>query len=451
MTASDRLLKDLVRLLVLAYYRRVEAKGLDRLPASGPVLLTPNHPNSLFDSLALGSVTPRRIRFVAKHTLFSGPLLPLLKWAGILPIHRQQDAGEGGGSMRDNLQAFEACFRVLEEGGAVGIFPEGITHDQPRLAQVKTGPARIALGAEARHGFALGLAVVPVGLHFPRKAAWRSDAVIAFGEPVRVADWKDRHAADARGAVRALTAEIEARIKGLLPQVDAGDEPVVAAVAAAYEDAPASAEEDRLRRQEVADAVRHFRAADPALVKRLGGEALRFQRLLDRIGISHRTLARSLSLEALREEGLPRAAALVLGFPLMLYGLLNNLLTSRLAALSVRLFARKEDQTMIALQRVLGGVVGIPITYAAQGLAVWRIWGLHAALGYVATCPVSGLFAWWWLRKLASAAVTLEEGALLLTHRWLLWRLRRRRIRLRNDLDLARKRFRADIAQDAAP
>jgi 1-acyl-sn-glycerol-3-phosphate acyltransferase len=464
MSEDARALKAAVKLLVRGFYRRIDVRGLARLPAEGPVLLTPNHPNSLMDSLVIGSVIARRVQFVAKHTLFTFPLKPLLAWGGVIPIRRRQDLAEAKLSEEEaraqNAETFKACFEVLDLGGVVGIFPEGITHDQPRLAPVKTGPARIALGAEERHGFALGLVVLPVGLHFPRKAAFRSDAVVVFGEPIRIAGWKDRHAADPRQAVRDLTAAIEEGLKALIPQVPEQDVGLVSDVLGIYADrlppptgtdVPSPAEADRMRTRQVVAAVARLRDADPALVARLGKDLRRYHRLLERLGLSDRILGRSLSGAALREEGLPRLALLILGFPLALYGLLNNLLASRLAALSVRLFARKHDQTMIALQRILGGLVGIPLTYALQGAAVRhlsRSWPVTAA--YLATCPASGLFAWWYLRRLALTALTLEEGARLLTHRWLLLRLRRKRAGLRRELDEVQARYPAATPPDPA-
>ena len=41
-------------------------------------------------------------------------------------------------------------FDVLGDGGAIGIFPEGLSHDEAHLARLKTGAARLALGAPAR-------------------------------------------------------------------------------------------------------------------------------------------------------------------------------------------------------------------------------------------------------------------------------------------------------------
>ena len=79
--------------------------------------------------------------------------------------------------MRTVADTFEACYRVLEQGEAVGIFPEGITHDDPQLKTVKTGAARMALELEHRHGGKLGLQIVPVGLNLSAKNKYRSEAL----------------------------------------------------------------------------------------------------------------------------------------------------------------------------------------------------------------------------------------------------------------------------------
>src|SRR5437879_11215696 len=64
-------------------------------------------------------------------------------------------------AMRTVADTFEACFRVLERGEAVGIFPEGITYNDSQLKEVKTGAARMALELENRHQGRLGLQIVP--------------------------------------------------------------------------------------------------------------------------------------------------------------------------------------------------------------------------------------------------------------------------------------------------
>jgi len=86
------------------------------------VLFTSNHPNSLTDSFIIGTSVPRKVNFVATVQLFRfKPLKALFTRCGVIPINRVKDDPK---AMRTVAETFEACFRVLEKGEAVGIFPE---------------------------------------------------------------------------------------------------------------------------------------------------------------------------------------------------------------------------------------------------------------------------------------------------------------------------------------
>src|SRR5690606_1416947 len=157
--------------LVRFYYPRIEIEGAERLPASGPVILVANHPNSLIDPVLLGVVARRPVRLLAKAPLFAIPLFgPALRAAGMIPAYRGADDPK---AVKRNLDSLAAAARVLAEHHAVvGIFPEGRTHDAPRLAQVKSGAARLALQALAAG--AKDLRVVTVALNYERKEKFRS-------------------------------------------------------------------------------------------------------------------------------------------------------------------------------------------------------------------------------------------------------------------------------------
>ena len=92
-------------------------------------------------------------------------------------VQRRED-GEGTG---DNAGAFHECHEALRAGDQVCIFPEGTTHDRPRLDPIKTGAARIAIGARASG--VTGTVVVPVGLTYPDKLAIRSAVLVSSGRP----------------------------------------------------------------------------------------------------------------------------------------------------------------------------------------------------------------------------------------------------------------------------
>lgn len=172
---ADRFVRLIARTATLGWFRAVEVTGLERIPRTGPVLLVANHHGGFVDPALLLATVPRPVGFVAMASLFRIlPLRPLLALAGAIPVHRAQDAQGNGAEPHRNVDAFAACFAHLRTGGAVGIFPEGQANDEPHLLPVRTGAARIALGAHARG--AMGVRIVPVGLIYEDKQRARSRA-----------------------------------------------------------------------------------------------------------------------------------------------------------------------------------------------------------------------------------------------------------------------------------
>lgn len=175
-----RLISWLARFATSLLLRRVEVADLDRLPKGRPVVLVANHFNGFVDPLVIASALGRLPRFVAKDALRSVPGLGLvLRSAGVVFVRRREDAG--GGAVA-NEGAFAECHRALVDRDVVAIFPEGTTHDRPRMDPIKTGAARISLGARAAG--ASDLVVVPVGLTFPDKVALRASALVQIGHPI---------------------------------------------------------------------------------------------------------------------------------------------------------------------------------------------------------------------------------------------------------------------------
>ncbi|PKK51539.1 hypothetical protein CI102_5411 [Trichoderma harzianum] len=85
----------------------------------------------------------------------------------------------------DQTKVYEAVFARLRNGGCVGIFPEGGSHDRSELLPLKAGVAIMALGALA-DAPNCGLKIVPVGMNYFHPHKFRSRAVIEFGAPFEV-------------------------------------------------------------------------------------------------------------------------------------------------------------------------------------------------------------------------------------------------------------------------
>jgi glycerol-3-phosphate O-acyltransferase/dihydroxyacetone phosphate acyltransferase len=103
------------------------------------------------------------------------------------PLHEQLLAGTAYkvAPHVDQSEMYDAVFRNLSDGGCIGIFPEGGSHDRPSLLPLKAGAAIIALGALARDPD-MNLTILPCGLSFFNPHKFRSRAVVEFGDPVQV-------------------------------------------------------------------------------------------------------------------------------------------------------------------------------------------------------------------------------------------------------------------------
>jgi glycerol-3-phosphate O-acyltransferase/dihydroxyacetone phosphate acyltransferase len=85
----------------------------------------------------------------------------------------------------DQSKVYEAVFQRLKEGGCIGIFPEGGSHDRTELLPLKAGVAIMALGALAENP-TCGVKIVPVGMNYFHPHKFRSRCVIEFGKPITV-------------------------------------------------------------------------------------------------------------------------------------------------------------------------------------------------------------------------------------------------------------------------
>lgn len=195
-------------------FYRVDRVG--RPLPGGAALLLPNHPNALLDPIVIWTTAGRDVRFLAKSTLFHGPLAPLVAGAGAIPVYRRLDQGA---NVSRNTEAFAAVDAALAAGDTVCVFPEGISHSTGRLVALRTGAARMALSAE-RAGTRVSL--VPVGLNFERKTAFRSRVTVVYGKAFSCADLAGQEAEP--DPVRALTDRIAGHMRQLLVEADpAGD------------------------------------------------------------------------------------------------------------------------------------------------------------------------------------------------------------------------------------
>jgi 1-acyl-sn-glycerol-3-phosphate acyltransferase len=150
---------------------RLRAYGSENVP-SGPVILAPNHA-SFMDHFFCAACIRRHVQFMAKSQLFgSGVMSWIFNHGGVFPVRRGNQDEE----------AFVTAFKILERGGAIGMYVEG---GRSRTGEVGTDP-RPGIGRLALES---GAAVVPVGIvgsHQVRN--WKRGkfpkVIVQYGAPI---------------------------------------------------------------------------------------------------------------------------------------------------------------------------------------------------------------------------------------------------------------------------
>jgi 1-acyl-sn-glycerol-3-phosphate acyltransferase len=255
------------------------------VPSTGPALLVANHPNSLLDPALVAAAAGRPVRFVAKAPLFTDPLVGwLIRGAACIPVYRKVD---DPGQTARNTEMFRAVHAAIADGAAVGIFPEGTSHSEPSLVPLKTGAARIALGAFALHGRAFP--IIPVGLLFREKDVFRSEAQIVVGQPIA---WDDLGPAgiDDAAAVRELTRRIDEGLRLVTVNLERWeDAPLVECAEAVYSaefGRPSDAASRVVRMRETTELLARVRASGDERWTSLVRDVRLHARMLERLGLT---------------------------------------------------------------------------------------------------------------------------------------------------------------------
>ncbi|MBP2016874.1 1-acyl-sn-glycerol-3-phosphate acyltransferase [Symbiobacterium terraclitae] len=150
---------------------RIEAEGVENIPATGGVILCGNHINAQ-DPLIIGIASPRPVCFMAKEELFRSAFLRfLIRGLGAFPVRR-------GSADRASLKH---ALSLLAEGKCFGIFPEGTRSPTGELKKPEPGTAYIALKS--------GVPVIPVGITSTYRLF--SPVRIRFGPPVDLERFRD--------------------------------------------------------------------------------------------------------------------------------------------------------------------------------------------------------------------------------------------------------------------
>lgn len=387
MRRRDTIIKKIVAWAVSLLYHRVEVRHAPGLTADGPQIANGSHFGGFSDPLLLIYAMDRVPRFIGRDVIWKNPIARVIvNWVGAIPVHKPDDGGRSS-----NDQMFASTYQALHDDELVAIFPEGITVDDPSIAKIKTGSARIALGARANG--VEGLRIVSAGIHYENKAALRSDVFIDVGweidldasiddyvEPGEDADASNRH------AVRALTDDMERRLRLAAPDFEdwmtarsLSDAAAVALRDPANGDASVG-HGDRERLARLLD------EADPDSIRSVVDAMDAYQTDLDAVAIGDPMFVEGLRTPASFMWHIART--LIVGLllvPFALVGLVVNAIPMALVWLIGRL---KVSDAMMATVKPLGALAVFFLTWTIWVIVAWRIGDVEAAFATALLLPV---------------------------------------------------------------
>lgn len=406
------------------------------LGTPGPVIFVGNHPNGLVDPALVFVLAQRHVTFLAKEPLFRMPVLgALIKALGALPVFRKKD----GADTAKNDGTLTAAAQALVQGRAITIFPEGKSHSEPMLQELKTGCARIALMA-ARQGAAVH--VVPLGFTYEAKNRFRSKVRVEVGSVLAVQGAGEFE--EDREQVSALTDRIAQALSAITLNLEAWEDlPIVETAEALYALAKGEAEGDPERLRAFARGLPLVRDAEPERFELLKQQVASFGRRLALVEVRPAdlhvryriaTVARFILRNAMWLLGLPIVA---LGFVAFFVPYWTPLLLARVS--------RAEADTESTV-KLLAAMLVAPLWWAGSVAAAWLGLGPWAALVTFVAVPVVSLFTRYFLERRHAAFLDARAFLVLGSRRRLKARLREEGLLLGTQIDALVSRYRAKVA-----
>ena len=439
-----RMLVAILTVALRVFFRRIEVKGLKHVSREGAIIFVLNHPNALVDPAFLLCYAPRRVSFLAKAPLFK---MPVIGWFAraleAIPVYRRQDEGS---DVSRNEETFTRARNLLKRGGTLAICPEGVSHSDTKLRPLKTGAARIALGVVAEDA-KLELKIIPAGLYYTAKTAFRSAALLRFGEPVRV----EHVALDAKGeppaeAVRALSARIERALHDVT--LNAEHEQALAIIkraerifSAAAEDkdgdlkadAQSLAREVELQRRFLAGYAFHFERS-PERLAALEERINRYEEQLRQAGVDLEDLsAPAASPRQIARYFFTRVLPVLYWFPLALIGIVAHYPAYKLAGFIAVAVARRDDDVVSTI-KLIAAMLLFPLTWGALAAVFFYPLGWPGILLGLFLGPVSAAVALLFFERLDGFVGGARAIRFYLTRRWFFKELLVERKRLREEM-----------------
>lgn len=371
-----RILKWLFVLAVRGYFRSISIRGLERIPASQPILVAANHTSAFMDPILLAVYIRRSLYFLARGSAFRKKWVAwILGKLHMIPVYRPEFEPD---EVDRNEETFARCYDHLASGKAILIFPEGISRTERRLRPLKSGIARIGLGAEARHDFQLGVQIIPIGINYSSPHHFQSDVFVHVGRPILLTEYRERFAQDPKAATHLVMDKLQSELEQRTIIIeDERLEILTGLIEKLYrsELRDDTLPQDKLHQdfylsREIVAAVQWFDRHHPDQVDMFDRRIRAYLHHVERLNLRDTQVKQPMDQMEILRIGF----VLIAGFPLFCAGWLANILPFKLAEWVAGRIRVRED--FVGSIRLSAGMFIFLFTYLLQAgcMVIWTSW-----------------------------------------------------------------------------
>ncbi len=385
------------------FYKRRSISGKERLKLKPPVILVSNHPNTLMDPLNVASQVNKIVFFLANASLYKSKFGNwFFSTFYCIKVERPQDVG---GTVLKNETAFKETSKFLANGGVFWIAPQGGSKVARHIGKIKTGTARIAFGAEADHDFNLGLRILPIGVNYEAPTQFGKDLFLNIGQEIIVKDYQSQYEKDAFPTVKQLTSDIKTQLENLtIHTIDETEDELISKfeTLAFSKGRPEPDVAFSFTKKMIAN-WRKLQQHAPEKAKKLHN--------------SINTYFSNLVTEQINDAAVggkkPSFLMLLAGFPMFLYGWLNNIIAASIPLWLVKKINVYKGYS--ASIKFVPGILSFGFLYLFQCLLVQGIFqNKIITFTYLISLIPAGFFAWHYFQKYKTYKVSKKFDKLII-------------------------------------
>lgn len=200
------------------FFSKHHLEKLERLNTGKPLVVCANHASAHLDGILIMIFSKRRFHVLVRADVFKKKWVAnLLAKINLIPIYRIRD---GFNNLEKNSETFDRCYEILKNNEAIIIFPEANCEPERALRKLHKGAAKIAMMAEERSGFKLGVEMATVGITQERITKPGGRIFLEASEPFSLKPYFDSYHQHNNRAFNDIMNDVEQDLRTVLPVVE---------------------------------------------------------------------------------------------------------------------------------------------------------------------------------------------------------------------------------------